>query len=335
MLRLESEKANFLRTQVGDLLREISDSVEGWLNAEMGYGQRPRWFEELKEAGNKLMAALSGSNVEISQEMLPILKRAILTTRLKLASQIDVWKSRVSDPEMTAILEKQLEAHEAVMKDEWFHATKAIPMPHLANFLTMERVEQILPEREKLTLLAREYDEKFHILQAPTLFLPDLNYQRKKCTMRGLPFVVAFIDIDDFKSFNTEHGETHIDRYLLPQFMRALEGHVYGHGVAYRFGGDEYVILFPNADTSLATILLGGFQKKLEGLAYSGVKRRTTVSIGFCTIGVDSHLTNREVLQRAERAKNFAKKQGKNCMATYDGELLEAVRLVPALSTFA
>jgi diguanylate cyclase (GGDEF)-like protein len=280
----------------------------------------------LKSSIDKLLRDLGGQNVEIADELLPVLKRAVLTTRLNLASRLDVSKSRASDPELVSLLEKQLEEHDAETKQEWFWKTKAIPMPHLADFLTIERVEYLL--RQELEFPQREYDEKFHILQAPTIFLPDLDYQRKKCGMRGLPLVAEFMDIDDFKSFNTAHGETHIDRYLLPRFMAALEGHVYGHGCAYRFGGDEYVVLLPNSDRVLAIVLLERFQKRLQELDYGGVEKRATVSIGFCEVSVDSHLTNREILQRAEHAKNFAKKQGKNCLATYTDELLEQVQVV-------
>src|SRR6516162_9933128 len=59
--------------------------------------------------------------------------------------------------------------------------------------------------------------------------------------LRGIILAIAFLDIDDFKTFNTKYGETKIDLNLLPRFMQALEAHVYHHGHAYRQGGDEYL----------------------------------------------------------------------------------------------
>jgi hypothetical protein len=44
-------------------------------------------------------------------------------------------------------------------------------------------------------------------------------------------------------------------------------------------------------------------------------------------VGADCHLTDRELLERAAKAKAFAKSSGRNCIATYvtpllrDGEL--------------
>ena len=40
-----------------------------------------------------------------------------------------------------------------------------------------------------------------------------------------------------------------------------------------------------------------------------------TVSIGICEVAPDSFLTNREVEHAANGAKNYAKKNGKNCIA--------------------
>lgn len=40
-------------------------------------------------------------------------------------------------------------------------------------------------------------------------------------------------------------GEVEVDRKILPRFMRTIEAHVFARGFAYRFGGDEYVLLIP------------------------------------------------------------------------------------------
>ena len=40
-----------------------------------------------------------------------------------------------------------------------------------------------------------------------------------------------------------------------------------------------------------------------------------TVSIGLCTIAADAILTDAEVQRKANKAKEFAKKSGKNCIA--------------------
>jgi diguanylate cyclase (GGDEF)-like protein len=191
--------------------------------------------------------------------------------------------------------------------------------------LTLERIEKLeggtaFPERQ--------YDEKFHLLQAPTLFLPDLHYYRGKCGVRDLRVAIAFMDIDKFKDFNDTVGETNVDRHVLPVFMRAVEAHIYGHGYAYRFGGDEYALLMPNADAHLALGLVSALRKRVAALRFLGAERGITVSVGLCVADRDCFLTDGELLQKAERAKNFAKKEGRDRVASYSGQLFDERELL-------
>ncbi len=130
---------------------------------------------------------------------------------------------------------------------------------------------------------------------------------------------VAYIDIDDFKKFNTTYGEPQVDRDVLPRFMSALEAHLFSHGYAYRYGGDEYVALLPNRSCSQATDLFLAFQKKLEPLEYFDVKDRVRISVGICEVTEDCALTGHEVEERAAYAKSVVKNKGKNCIGTMTG----------------
>jgi diguanylate cyclase (GGDEF)-like protein len=185
----------------------------------------------------------------------------------------------------------------------------------MADFLTVERAEARLGVTAKRR--PRQYDEKFHVLQAPTLFLPDLDHYRKRCGMRNVPLLIAYMDIDNFKDFNSKFGETYVDLNLLPRFMAALEAHVYGRGFAYRFGGDEYAVLLPNSEASTGRDTMLRFRNRIGKIDYRGIPTRPTVSIGFCAVLPDCHFTNRELLRFVEQSKNFAKKNGRNCIATF------------------
>jgi len=251
----------------------------------------------------------------------------VLEARLALANQLDDQRLRTNDPGILQELDKQLLPYDEIMSQEWFLQTKTIRLPQLTDFLTIERAEYHL--RNIRQLEDREYDEKFHVLQAPSLLLSDLNYFRVKCAMRNLPLVIAFVDIDDFKSFNIEHGETNVDLYLLPPFMRALEAVVYGRGFAYRLGGDEYAVLIPNTHKSAGAEIIRDFQRGIAQIDYVGVQKRPTVSVGFCEVLADGVLTGRELVIRAEKAKTFAKQGGKNRIATYSDSSCEHLELLP------
>jgi diguanylate cyclase (GGDEF)-like protein len=284
-------------------------------------------MRELSGFANEISYALGARSAErpdLPAALVPLFKALFLRARLAKARELDQQRSKTTNPQVITALEEKLKVYDGVIREEWFQtAVPEYPLS-LSDVLTLERVEQLdlgtrFPERH--------YDEKFHILQAPSLFLPDLHYYRAKCGVRDIPVAMAFMDIDKFKDFNTAVGETHIDRHVLPVFMRAAEAHIYGHGYAYRFGGDEYALLMPNADADLAMAFLSGFRKRVAALRFLGTDKTITVSIGLCVADRDCFLTDGELLQRAEQAKNFAKKEGRDRIASYAGRLFDESEL--------
>jgi diguanylate cyclase (GGDEF)-like protein len=197
-------------------------------------------------------------------------------------------------------------------------------IPSLFDFISIQDAELYLPEdqrRSEVKQPERAYDEKFHILQAPALFLSDIQYYRTVCDLRRVPCSVAFIDIDDFKKFNSEVTETEVDRSVLPPFMRTLEAHFFSHGHAYRQGGDEYLAILPAMSRRFAIEFFDELRCLIAALTYSSTNRKTTVSIGLCVAEPDCLLTDRELQQKANRAKEHAKVAGKNCICTFKGEV--------------
>lgn len=268
-------------------------------------------------------------------KLIPLVKRAIMHARRMQASTIDDETNRTHDHEVVNELRQKLVPYERIMKSDWFNAVDPIFVPPLAKYFASDEIlddRNILSKQSylldedgdhKSEVDRRPLDEKFHILQAPFMFLRDLSEMRDIGDFRGSPVTAVYLDIDNFKRFNTEYGgETEIDLKMLPIFMKALESHVYHHGWAYRVGGDEYEILLPNMSVGMTVAFLREFQGKLEGLEYIGIEEKVTVSMGFCYVDSDCWLTDREIERMACRAKNQAKKEeGKNCIAGYEGIL--------------
>jgi GGDEF domain-containing protein len=73
---------------------------------------------------------------------------------------------------------------------------------------------------------------------------------------------------------------------------------------------------------------------KLAKLEYPEIQGKTTVSIGLCVVEPDCPLTDRELRDRASRAKQYAKDNGRNCIATYQGSrfIAEELQLARPLS---
>src|SRR6266567_1304977 len=320
-----SEISSLLRLAYVNLHNKAWTGIAQPLQNELGLPTPPRVLQDFLSHTTTLMNSTTTPLEDLPVELLPFAKRALLDARLSVANRVDTSRARVSEPETVEELNMLLAPYDELMSQPWFSRTEAVRMPQLNDFLTVERAELHLA---KVSQQERQYDEKFHILQAPTLFLPDLDYYRQKCGMRNLPVIASFIDIDKFKDFNSQYGEANIDLNLLPRFMAILEAHVYARGFAYRFGGDEYAVLLPNADNMSGHRLLLDFQHHLATVRYRDIKNNPTVSIGFCEVLPDCSFTNNEILAFAVAAKTYAKSNGRNRVATFDDVRYRVPRIV-------
>jgi diguanylate cyclase (GGDEF)-like protein len=274
---------------------------------------------------------LSADGGEIDDRFGPLIREAVIRERLREATHVEERRKHALDAELLANLDRELVPYADVMAKSWFQEVEPVRAPQPADYFPIEDIEKLIAEpRRYETPAPRPYDEKFHILQAPSLFLSDLDEARVASRIRGASLGVAYLDIDEFKKLNSEHGEPFVDRNVLPLFMRRLEAHVYMRGHAYRFGGDEYVILLNNTSPEEALDSMDRLRNSLAGQVYKGVSQKVTVSIGLVIVTGTCHLTVREVEDRAARAKNFAKKEGRNCIAAFEDPWFE--RLIVARS---
>ena len=138
----------------------------------------------------------------VSDALLPRLKGALLF-QLKEVSQSCERRSRLaSDGDTKAQIEAELAPYQLLTSGAWFMETTVVPAPVLRDYLLGSEAQgqPDLPERE--------LDEKFGILTAFGLFFKDLAYYRFECCeLRNRPVSVAFVDIDDFKKFNSDHPD--------------------------------------------------------------------------------------------------------------------------------
>lgn len=309
-------------------LRHCIDDVQAWLTNDVEYPLKralkvviPSEVTDFKAQLNGLISRIYAyTPFSPSEDDLSILRRAILHRRRSYVAQNEALQLKTSHADILQQLQDRLAPLERMMNEDWFKSGKPCQLPRLTDFLSIQEV--YLQRKEALAPLPPEYDEKFGILLSPSQFLPRLALARLEAELRGTSISVGFIDIDDFKSFNTAYGEFIVDKNVLPVFMRCIEAHVHSQGYAFRFGGDEYMLILPNFPHEYAVTNCAAFQRKLPSLIFQGISKSLSVSIGLCTSGPDSPLTDRELQQRATDAKQAAKKAGKNCIAWIDGDLL-------------
>lgn len=123
------------------------------------------------------------------------------------------------------------------------------------------------------------------------------------------PLSLIMLDFDNFKSINDKagHGAGDTALRMLAEHLR-LE--LRAVDTAARFGGDEFVVILPQAGTEGALIVAERLRKRIEGMAVPGVGA-VTVSFGIATF--PDHATSRDTLVlAADRALYHSKEAGRN-----------------------
>jgi diguanylate cyclase (GGDEF)-like protein len=127
---------------------------------------------------------------------------------------------------------------------------------------------------------------------------------------------VVFADIDRFKSVNDTHGHN-VGDAVLRMVAKTLSGNLRGGDIATRFGGEEFVLLLPDADSdalkALCERLCMLVRTSSIGIEGKG-EVRVTISMG-ATLATTEDDTD-EVLKRADRLLYQGKREGRGSVTT-------------------
>jgi diguanylate cyclase (GGDEF)-like protein len=145
-----------------------------------------------------------------------------------------------------------------------------------------------------------------------------LEEKLNKCRDAGQPMTLIFLDIDEFKSINDIYGHNGGDGVLV-SVTQTIRSAVRGQDIIVRFGGDEFVVLLPNADEQagarVAERIRSMIAQKLHDVG-AGNCVHATVSVGFTTMMPDSNFcSGKELLEIADGRLYAAKTAGRNRVA--------------------
>ena len=130
------------------------------------------------------------------------------------------------------------------------------------------------------------------------------------------PLSILLFDIDFFKQYNDLYGHVQGDRCLVDiaqTLSLALDG---PRDLVARFGGEEFIVLLPGADASVALKVAERCQRLIQKQAivhaHSPHDQRVTVSVGVGTVIPDEHIKPSQFLELVDQRLYLAKKNGKN-----------------------
>ena len=121
------------------------------------------------------------------------------------------------------------------------------------------------------------------------------------------------LDIDYFKSINDTHGHDAGDE-VLREFALRIRKSIRGIDLACRYGGEEFVVVMPETDVGVATMVAERLRRRIESEPFAiqqGARAvQVTISIGIA--GVTDGESAASAIKRADQALYRAKRDGRN-----------------------
>ncbi|WKY43543.1 diguanylate cyclase [Eubacteriaceae bacterium ES2] len=137
-----------------------------------------------------------------------------------------------------------------------------------------------------------------------------------RCLRHRHPISLIFIDVDYFKNYNDTYGHLAGDQclYIIAQIFESTLGR--STDMAFRYGGEEFIILLPEAtkEEALKTANMLLFQIEKEAIPHcqSLVKNCVTVSMGVSSMIPSLDTSAAKLIQDADTALYQAKENGRN-----------------------
>ena len=197
------------------------------------------------------------------------------------------------------------EAQERTIRTLSEHLSLAVANLNLRESLRIQSI------RDPLTgLFNRRYMEE------------SLERELRRALRKEAPLSVLMADIDHFKRFNDTWGHEAGDA-VLRELARLLQSQLRAEDIACRYGGEEFLLVLPEADLEAAKTFAERLQTAVRATQvqhYGKVLEGITLSIGVACY--PQHATSVEALVHVSDAALYrAKENGRNQSVTAEGRL--------------
>lgn len=220
-----------------------------------------------------------------------------------MISSMDDQKTRLQAYRMGAdvFIEKPIDFEELTIRIE----------PHLER----KKIHNRFVLQDDLTNL---YNRKF-LKEIYKKYIKDISLNQQV-------FSIAILDLDNFKYVNDTFGHLTGDQLLI-KFAEFLKENTRSSDLVFRYGGEEFIILFPNTDQTEAVKQTTRLLTEFTDVSFekNGEYYSVTFSAGVYTIK-DTNTSIDIALKTADQALYHAKDNGRARVETIDHPIAEIIK---------
>jgi diguanylate cyclase (GGDEF)-like protein/putative nucleotidyltransferase with HDIG domain len=213
-----------------------------------------------------------------------------------------------------AIEDAEMELLVPVMSKGSLVAILALARKRSGGLYSGDDVDPVAIENAQLYAEARE---RSHIddltgLSNHRCFHERLDEEIGRCSRFGDIFSLIFMDVDSFKTYNDVYGHVQGDK-ILREIGQVIVGSVRGIDMAFRYGGDEFTVIVPQASIDEARVVAERLCKRIES-ATEASGTALTCSVGIASWPTDG-VVRESLVQAADAALYHSKRGGRDCIA--------------------
>ncbi len=145
--------------------------------------------------------------------------------------------------------------------------------------------------------------------QTRQFFIKNVNNEINRCRRSNQPLSLALFDIDGFKHINDTNGHTVGDR-VLTTITSYVSEEIRPSDIIGRFGGDEFMLLFPGDNLESAVQAAERIRKSINEMIITPLNEPVTCSFGVVEIEPNDNFVS--AFERADNHLLEAKQCGKN-----------------------
>lgn len=169
-----------------------------------------------------------------------------------------------------------------------------------------KNVEATLKEESIKDGLTGLYNQRY--------FFDRLESEIERARRQGHALSLLLFDVDQFKSYNDTHGHLEGDRVLRTIGQVVLECTREHVDIGFRYGGDEFTVILPEAREEQATLIAERIRVTFEQKHFD----QLTLSVGLMTYKVGQ--TARSFIHSVDKMMYSAKRSGGNRVYIHHGE---------------